>query len=84
MSENFEVPTPILNGPFDPPRAYWKIEPDRRPTQMQGQREASSAKPPNAGCQPSTPTGVSADGAIGSSKKSEKSLPGSLPSRQVS
>ncbi len=29
MTENFEVPAPILNRPYDPPVAHWKISPDR-------------------------------------------------------
>lgn len=40
MAENFEVSTPILNGPFDPPGKYWKIEPDRPAVCMKGRRKA--------------------------------------------
>ena len=40
MAENFEVATPILNGPFDPPQEHWKIEPDRPAVRMPGRRKA--------------------------------------------
>jgi type III restriction enzyme len=49
MSETFEVPTPILNGPFDPPQEHWKIEPDRPAMRMPGRRRAGYFyRPPNA------------------------------------
>lgn len=48
MSEAFEVPTPILNGPFDPPTEYWRIEPDRPAVRMSGRRLAGyHYRPPN-------------------------------------
>ncbi len=37
---NFEVSTPILNGPFDPPQEHWHIEPDRPAVRMPGRRKA--------------------------------------------
>lgn len=40
MSDTFEVPTPILNGPFDPPAEYWQIESDRPAVRMSGRRLA--------------------------------------------
>src|SRR5712675_1380709 len=40
MAESFEVPTPILNGPFDPPEEHWRIEPDRPAVRMSGRRKA--------------------------------------------
>jgi hypothetical protein len=40
MAETFEVPTPILNGPYDPPKEHWKIEPDRPAVRMPGRRQA--------------------------------------------
>src|SRR5258708_6293965 len=52
MSENFEVPTPILNGPFDPPQEHWKIEPDRPAAKMLGRRNAGYFYRP-----PMTPSG---------------------------
>jgi type III restriction enzyme len=49
MSENFEVPTPILNGPFDPPKEHWKIAPDKPGVKMPGRRTAGYYyRPPNA------------------------------------
>src|ERR1700693_2237473 len=49
MTETFEVPTPILNGPFDPPQEHWKIEPDRPAARMPGRRKAGYYfRPPNA------------------------------------
>jgi type III restriction enzyme len=49
MAENFEVATPILNGPFDPPQEHWKIEPDRPAVRMRGRRKAGYFyRPPNA------------------------------------
>jgi Type III restriction enzyme, res subunit len=49
MSENFEVSTPILNGPFDPPREHWKIEPDRPAARMPSRRKAGYFyRPPRA------------------------------------
>jgi type III restriction enzyme len=52
MAENFEVSTPILNGPFDPPQEHWKIELDRPATQMRGRRKAGYFYR-----EPGTPTG---------------------------
>jgi type III restriction enzyme len=40
MTENFEVPTPILNGPYDPPAEHWRISPDRPAERMPGRRRA--------------------------------------------
>ena len=40
MSETFEVPTPILNAPFDPPQEHWKIEPGKTAERMPGRRKA--------------------------------------------
>jgi type III restriction enzyme len=49
MSENFEVPTPILNGPFDPPQEHWKIEPDKPAARLPGRRKAGYFyRPPKA------------------------------------
>ena len=49
MSENFEVATPILNGPFHPPKEHWKIEPDRPAVRVPGRRKAGYFyRPPNA------------------------------------
>src|SRR4029077_10008386 len=49
MAENFEVATPILNGPFDPPQEHWKIEPDRPAVRVPGRRKAGYFyRPPNA------------------------------------
>lgn len=40
MTENFEVPTPILNTPFDLPREHWRIARDRPPERIEGRRPA--------------------------------------------
>jgi type III restriction enzyme len=40
VDTNFEVSTPILNGPFDPPQEHWKIEPDRPAVRILGRRKA--------------------------------------------
>jgi type III restriction enzyme len=49
MTENFEVPTPILNGPFDPPHEHWKIEPDKPAIRVPGRRKAGYFyRPPRA------------------------------------
>src|SRR5262245_27081073 len=49
MSESFEVPTPILNNPFEPPKEHWKIERDRPAARMPGRRRAGYFyKPPKA------------------------------------
>jgi type III restriction enzyme len=49
MAENFEVATPILNGPFDLPQEHWKIEPDRPAVRMPGRRTAGYFyRPPTA------------------------------------
>lgn len=49
MAENFEVPTPILNGPFDPPKEHWKIAPDKPAQKLPGRRAAGYYyRPPNA------------------------------------
>ncbi|MBM3508216.1 MAG: type III restriction endonuclease subunit R, partial [Alphaproteobacteria bacterium] len=49
MSENFEVPTPILNGPYDAPAEHWKIAPDRPAQRVPGRRAAGyHYRPPNA------------------------------------
>ena len=37
---NYEVPQPILNSPFDEPRQYWRIEEGEEPEQMSGRRPA--------------------------------------------
>src|ERR1700730_15604921 len=37
---NFEVSTPILNGPFNPPQEHWRIEPDRPAVRTAGRRKA--------------------------------------------
>jgi type III restriction enzyme len=36
----FEVPNPILNGPFDEPAEYWQIEEGKQPSRIQGRRPA--------------------------------------------
>ncbi|MGH7003999.1 MAG: restriction endonuclease, partial [Alphaproteobacteria bacterium] len=60
MSENFEVPTPILTGPFDPPSAHWKIAPDKPAAKMPGRRAAGYYyRPPN------TPEGEGGPGSAG-------------------
>jgi type III restriction enzyme len=38
--ENFEVPTPILNNPFDEPSTHWYIAPGETPEQRPGRRPA--------------------------------------------
>ena len=49
MSQNFEVPTPILNRPFDPPEAHWRIDPDKPAAQIPGRRPAGYFyRPPKA------------------------------------
>lgn len=58
MAENFEVATPILNGPFDPPQEHWKIEIDRPAVRMPGRRKAGYFYR-----EPGTPTGE--DGTTG-------------------
>ena len=58
MAENFEVATPILNGPFDPPQEHWKIEPDRPAARVPGRRKAGYFYRP-----PAAPTGE--EGATG-------------------
>jgi type III restriction enzyme len=40
MSSGFEVPTPILNGPFDEPALYWHLEDGAQSEQRQGRRPA--------------------------------------------
>lgn len=40
MAETFEVSTPILNGPFDPPQEHWRIEPDKPAVRVPGRRKA--------------------------------------------
>jgi type III restriction enzyme len=35
---NFEVPTPILNSPYEPPRAWWRLAPGEPPQRMEGRR----------------------------------------------
>ena len=37
---SFEVPTPILNGPFGEPERHWRLEPGEPPVQLQGRRDA--------------------------------------------
>src|SRR5207302_261040 len=37
---DFEVPNPILNGPFDEPAEYWQIEEGTPPQRIQGRRPA--------------------------------------------
>jgi type III restriction enzyme len=36
----FEVPTPILNGPFDEPNRHWHLEPGEPPEVRVGRRPA--------------------------------------------
>jgi type III restriction enzyme len=49
MSENFEVSTPILNGPFEPPHEHWKIELDKPAVKMPSRRKAGYFyRPPRA------------------------------------
>jgi len=38
MPENFEVPTPILNSPFEEPQEYWYIREDQPPELRPGRR----------------------------------------------
>jgi type III restriction enzyme len=38
--ESFEVPTPILNGPFDEPAEHWLIRFGEAPQRIKGRREA--------------------------------------------
>jgi len=60
MAENFEVPTPILNGPFEPPQYHWQIESDKPAIQMPGRRKAGYFyRPPHA---PGTDEGESGAG----------------------
>jgi type III restriction enzyme len=66
MAENFEVATPILNGPFDPPGQHWKIEPDRPAVRMAGRREAGYFYRP-----PMTPTGEEGASDAGQWRKLE-------------
>ncbi len=40
MAGSFEVPTPILNNPFDEPAEYWRIEEGRAPERIPGRRRA--------------------------------------------
>jgi type III restriction enzyme len=40
MSSGFEVPTPILNGPFDEPGQHWHLEDGEPPEVRQGRRSA--------------------------------------------
>lgn len=40
MSNGFEVPTPILNGPFDEPALHWHLEEGVTPEQRPGRRAA--------------------------------------------
>jgi type III restriction enzyme len=59
MPENFEVPTPILNGPFDPPAEHWRIEPDRPAVKMPGRRAAGYYyRPPKAANSEDAPAGA--------------------------
>lgn len=37
---SFEVPTPILNSPFEEPKAYWLIEEGKAPVEVSGRRMA--------------------------------------------
>jgi type III restriction enzyme len=60
MSENFEVPPPILNGPFDPPREHWRIEHDKPAVRMPGRRRAGYFYRP-----PSVPGGGEAENGAG-------------------
>jgi type III restriction enzyme len=47
--KNFEVATPILNGPFDPPQEHWNIESDKPSVRMPGRRKAGYFyRPPQA------------------------------------
>ena len=39
-SGGFEVPQPILNGPFDPPSSYWHLQEGEPPEQRPGRRAA--------------------------------------------
>ncbi|MEX2116152.1 MAG: DEAD/DEAH box helicase family protein, partial [Bacteroidota bacterium] len=46
---NFEVPEPIINTPYDEPRAYWKITEGEPPQKLPGRRPASYYfKPPGS------------------------------------
>lgn len=40
MASNFEVPEPILNGPFVEPREYWLIREGEPPQKIAGRRRA--------------------------------------------
>jgi type III restriction enzyme len=59
MAESFEVSTPILNGPFDPPQEHWKIEPDQLAVRMPGRRKAGYYfRPPTAQAGEDTERGI--------------------------
>src|SRR4051812_24186706 len=52
MSAGFEVPTPILNGPFDEPALHWRLEEGEPPEQVSGRRPAGYYyRDPRAGVQ---------------------------------
>lgn len=38
--QSYEVPSPILNSPFEEPKKHWLIEPDKPAVEMPGRREA--------------------------------------------
>ena len=60
MSENFEVATPILNGPFNAPKEHWRIEPDKPAQRVAGRRPAGYFyRPPRA------PGGEEGEGGAG-------------------
>jgi type III restriction enzyme len=40
MSSSFEVPTPILNSPFEEPQEHWLIEEGKPPVRLSGRRRA--------------------------------------------
>jgi type III restriction enzyme len=40
MTSGFEVPTPILNGPFDEPSLHWQLDDGVPPEERQGRRPA--------------------------------------------
>ena len=51
----FEVPTPILNGPFDEPDQHWRLEPGEPPEVRPGRRPAGYYyRDPRRGVQDST------------------------------
>jgi len=51
-SGGFEVPTPILNSPFEPPAEYWDLREGEPPQRLQGRRPAGYYyRDPRAGVQ---------------------------------